>query len=282
MDKEVFIRDERLQSLNGRVIFLDQEVNARDQRIISQEKALQELNNELISRSEQSSILETKLKTRDHEALNLNNRLAGLHSEIESKNEAICKQEQAMISIKNTIAAIYDSETYRLIVKPVLWPLFSFVKRMIGLPRSLLKKPINKPAGKKTVFIAQAHLKNAEPRPGERCEYFVKLVNRSFSKEKAKLLIDIWPYEFRAHPERHYFYSAINLELMPRGLVELDIFYEWGEKMEFFVGDKEMKPADYWRGDMKIGRELYAMYIDVLSDQGELMDRQEFLINVKE
>ena len=115
----------------------------------------------------------------------------------------------------------------------------------------------------------------------EKSEYFLKLINKGFKKEKVRLLVDIWPYEFRSHPERHYFYSAIDIDMQPRSSVEFKIFYDWESEMVFLIDGKEARSVDWWRGNMK-NAEMYLMYVNVSDSQDKTIDEAKFLQRMKE
>ncbi len=111
-------------------------------------------------------------------------------------------------------------------------------------------------------------------------EYFIKLVHNGFKNETAKLVIDIWPYQNRRHPERHFAYFATEITLKARDSVMVKLIYDWEKNATILMGDSKKQLADFWRGPMK-QFELYTLDALIYSTDDRRIDSLNILQRLK-
>ena len=233
--------------LEKRTTDIQQQLQARDKQIVSL--------NELIQvRDKQIQSQDTGLRIRD-EQINIKNRT------ITEKTDEIYK--------------IYNSETYRLIVRPIIWPCLSFVKKIKGVFLVLFNaasfisrnhRVKNKDTG---ICVASLYAKNAIAKYMQDNEYFIKLVNNKYTEDKITLVIDIWPYHNSYHPQRHFANFSIELTINPKNSKLIKMIYNWEKDVVFFVNNHEVNLNAFWRGEMK-SFELYLVFAYISNLEGEI------------
>jgi len=223
--------------------------------------------------------IKTLRETLEWHAQQLNSRLAELticeNDRDRYKKEGDAKVTERDIIIgrqKDEIERIYNSETYRLIARPIIWPMFSVAKKVKALlSLNIVPRSTNNFKGDIGISIAYLSAESITARYLQDNRYTVKLVNRSHSPREVKLLLDFWPSQNRYHPQRHYaFYSAV-VRLPEKESIEITFTYDWDKKAAFYAGLLELEKVDSWRGSMR-SPELYQIYAYIYGwkDGGEL------------
>jgi len=250
---EILTKDAALQSLD--VKYADQQ-----QTVEELEKKIKAQANEILAKDAALQVLEAKYTDQQQAARILEDKIRDKDAQIVTNKEIIEKKEQRILELSLAISQIYESGIYCYFIKPLVWPMLSFVKNASNLFNNKYKgiPDLQKKYKKPSIFIAQFYSKNAKVFCASENVYYIKLVNKQFSEEKVKIMVDIWPYRNRRHPERHFAYFMIEVTLKPRGMSLLKVIYNWDKKVESFVGDHKQTILDFWRGTLD-SSEFYAI-----------------------
>ena len=301
----------RLEVQKEKIQHLDKEIQGRTQFTQGQEQRIQEqqnlinqrnqelanLNNELQSReehlkSETQAVRErdtklndftVRLEDRSRQIMNLENDIAGLDNTLKRKAEQSIRQDAAIAEMNSKISAIYNSHTYRFIVRPIIWPSVRFAKAIVKIFKWQPKEGSSKrklTKEKQEVYIAQACSKNAQVAYGQQNEYSLKLTNKGFREEEVRAHVDIWPYKLRSHPDRHYAFFVTKVSIPPLGSTTIKILYDWETQMVFFSNGNRLEIIDSWRGNME-KEQLYIMEFLVATSENERLGKLEILQRVK-
>ena len=286
-DKCINEKDKQLNDLNiavrtqeGELRRLEEEVKARDKQITAKHEVINAKDVCINEKDKQLNDLNATIKKQGDDLKQLDEknqsqsiRLEEFGNELILKEGQLKSQKEVIIKKNSEISAIYNSETYRLFVRPVAWPIFSSVKSVFQL---FSRKAVQGKINKNNISIAFLHSKIATAKYLQENEYSVKIINTGFREEKTKLLIDIWPYGERSHPQRHYAYFAIDISVSPRDAIVAKILYDWEKKMSFFVNGEEKQIVGQWRGELarediyliqallKDGQDKYISRLDIL------------------
>ncbi len=195
----------------------------------------------------------------------------------------VCKDEQINclnqeLKLKGQeISDIYDSQSYRLIVKPIIWPVLSFIKRISGLVKRTYSKIMlkNFSLEKTGVCISRFYANGIEATYAGENDYFVRLINKNFKEKKIKILIDIWPYTNRFHPKRHFCYFDTQVLIKSMCSLDIKVSYDWETQAKFFVNGQEL-PSNIWRGVMA-DAELYMVELVIYDLRNHILDRLSIL-----
>ena len=250
---KILTKDAALQSLD--VKYADQQ-----QTVEELEKKIKAQANEILAKDAALQVLEAKYTDQQQAARILEDKIRDKDAQIVTNKEIIEKKEQRILELSLAISQIYESGIYCYFIKPLVWPMLSFVKNASNLFNNKYKgiPDLQKKYKKPSIFIAQFYSKNAKVFCASENVYYIKLVNKQFSEEKVKIMVDIWPYRNRRHPERHFAYFMIEVTLKPRGMSLLKVIYNWDKKVESFVGDHKQTILDFWRGTLD-SSEFYAI-----------------------
>ena len=215
--------------------------------------------------------------------MNLENDIAGLDNTLKRKAEQSIRQDAAIAEMNSKISAIYNSHTYRFIVRPIIWPSVRFAKAIVKIFKWQPKEGSSKrklTKEKQEVYIAQACSKNAQVAYGQQNEYSLKLTNKGFREEEVRAHVDIWPYKLRSHPDRHYAFFVTKVSIPPLGSTTIKILYDWETQMVFFSNGNRLEIIDSWRGNME-KEQLYIMEFLVATSENERLGKLEILQRVK-
>ena len=72
------------------------------------------------------------------------------------------------------------------------------------------------------------------------------------------LMIDIWPYKDRFHPQRHYAYISTEIMLKSKSATEVTLVYDWNDKLTLLVNGQGQPHKDFWLGTMRT-QEIYTI-----------------------
>jgi hypothetical protein len=118
------------------------------------------------------------------------------------------------------------------------------------------------------ISIARLSAKNTIAKYLQNNEYIIKLVNNDFKEKKVRLVMDIWPYKNRIHPERHFAYFVIETVVKPKNSNSIKIVYDWDKNIHIFEDNRERQLFDFWRSGMK-NPELYILKAHVRNLEGK-------------
>lgn len=200
--------------------------------------------------------------------------ISDLSLKLEQSNNAARDLETRIRQQKAEIDRIYDSETYRLIVRPVIWPMFSFVKKIRSLVRVGAGPTVKRSKRGGGVSIAHLSAPVITARYLRDNQYMIKLVNTSTAPQEVKLFMDFWPSQNRYHPQRHYGFFSAMVCLPAKESVDITFTYDWDAKAVFRAGFLQLEKVDSWRGEMR-SPELYQVhaYLYAKEDGRELDDK---------
>ena len=259
--------EEKIKAQANKILTKDAALQSLDAKYTDQQQAIGELEkkikaqaNEILAKDAALQVLEAKYTDQQQAARILEDKIRDKDAQIVTNKEIIEKKEQRILELSLAISQIYESGIYCYFIKPLVWPMLSFVKNASNLFNNKYKgiPDLQKKYKKPSIFIAQFYSKNAKVFCASENVYYIKLVNKQFSEEKVKIMVDIWPYRNRRHPERHFAYFMIEVTLKPRGMSLLKVIYNWDKKVESFVGDHKQTILDFWRGTLD-SSEFYAI-----------------------
>ncbi len=239
---------------------MDEEIRESQQIIAAQERQINALAAKIANQEEQINYLNQELKLKDQQIL--------------ARGETIQEMEQQ-------ISNIYDSQAYRFVVKPFIWPLFSLIKRIGDSFKIIYSKLslMNFSFEKIGICISRFYANGMEAVYKRENEYFVRLGNKNFKEKKVKILIDIWPYTNRSHPKRHFCYFDTQVLIKPMCSLDIKAIYDWETQAKFFVNGQEW-PLNIWRGVM-VDAELYMVELVVYDLRNHILDRLSILQRLK-
>lgn len=239
---------------------------------------LVELGRKTDNLKQEIAIIEEKNKAQSNEIIAKDSQLHSLNAKIKIMEKDIENKEKRILQLSQEILNIYESETYRLIVKPFIWPVFFSVKNTTRLFRHAHKifTTLSKKQNKSIVSIAQFYSKSVKVSSSSKNEYYIKLVNTQFKAEKIKLIIDIWPHFNRNHPERHFAYFAIEVMLNPRSMSLIKITYDWDKDVECFIDNHKQPIIDFWRGTLN-SSEFYAINAHIYNLNSAMLDESSMV-----
>jgi len=277
--KEMKLRDTKLEKRSLQIAELSRSIQEKDQLNQSQLKEMKLRDTELEKRSLQIAELSRSIQEKDQlnqsqfkEMKLINEQLLSRAQEIKIKDGQINEKERIIIEKTAEIAKFYNSQTYRLLVKPIIWPVLSFLKKIKRLfwtlPNILF---FGKKKEKDTnVCIAQFYAKNYIAKFLQANKYTIKIANKGFKEEKVKLTVDIYPYQNASHPHRHFSYFAIEIIIKPRDYCLLEMSYDWGRNMIFVekISKEKKELIHFWRGTL-VEPELYLLFAIISNEQGD-------------
>jgi GT2 family glycosyltransferase len=252
---------------NEKLVNLENDIKSLNELLSAKERELKNYLEELKNQREQIKSLENQvlfenknkqeIVARYEEELNIHKEhMKELQDKYDSK---IAYYDKQVRNLNDELQRIYTSETYRFFVKPVIWPLLTFMKGIKGAVSHLdffsslrLKNRAMGPS------IAQFYSSNTEAHQKQKNEYFIKLYNKEFKTKRIKITLDIWPTTNQSHPHRHFAYFAIDVVLNPLETNLVKFEYDWDTKIRSFCNDKEVPVADFWRGSLNTPS-LYAV-----------------------
>lgn len=208
-------------------------------------------------------------------------RIHCLNQELKLKARQILTRDETIQTMEQEISKIYNSQVYRFIVKPIIWPVLSFIKKTGGSFKILYNKlkflelSFEKPA----ICISRFYANCMEAVYKGENEYFIRLINKNFKEKKVKILIDIWPYMNRSHPKRHFCYFDAQVLIKTMHPLDIKINYDWETQAKFFVDGQE-EAFNIWRGVMA-DAELYMVELFVYDLEKHILDRISILQRLK-
>ncbi len=280
---ELKIRDEQskashdtIESTQQRLKIIDKQIATLDELIRTRDKQIATLDELIRTRDKQIATLDELIRTKDSQIQNQLTELQIRDEQIRDKNRIIAEKTDEILKI-------YNSKTYRLIVKPIIWPCFSFAKKVKKIfsalchPSSFLlgNRPLkHKDTG---ICVASLYAKNAMAKHMKDNEYFIKIINNQYTQEKVILVIDIWPYHNSYHPQRHFANFSIELTINPINSKFIKMIYNWDKNLGFFVNNHEVELKDFWRGEMK-SLELYLVFAYIRNLEGKMIGNRTSIL----
>jgi GT2 family glycosyltransferase len=288
LEKSIAMLDEYRQhclrvELENRTADFQQQLREKDNQMNNLLAELKIRDGQLREKDNQMNNLLAELKIRDGQLREKDNQMNNLLAELKIRDEQIHIKNIEIAEKTEEVSKIYNSETYRLIVRPIIWPCLSFMKKI----RRIILVPLNavffifSNLGIKNndidICVASFYAKNAIAKYMQDNEYFIKIVNNKYREDKFHLVIDIWPYNNSYHPQRHFANFSIELIIEPRNFKLIKLIYNWEQKAVFFINNNEVRLHDFWRGDME-SFELYLISIYIRSLEGKILyDRLNIL-----
>lgn len=280
-----FKADLRIQE--DRIKKLDEERKAGEAHLRSREKEIEERDRQIGVFKEKVNKQEMVIREQDAAVRERDTVIRRLDKDNTSQKEELAKKEQeisrqeGIVAEKNTeISLIYNSETYRWLVRPFIWPVFSFIKSLNRPLRFFSKKDIRRKVDQSRVSIAQLYSKTTTAEYLKKNEYVVKLINSGFSQERLRLLIDIWPYSDRRHPERHYAYFGTEFTVEARSTILFDLIYDWEKDVCFLVDNEKKQTIDFWRSKLR-DFEPYEIRAVLYNLEGRVVDEIAIIQELK-
>ena len=265
----------KIAILQEKLLNLLQELKSKNSEIESQKTMIVFKNDLLSTKDKQIHSCEEEIKKCEE----LLNKERGI---VQSQVSQIQEKDKIIIQKTEELARIFNSEIFRYFVKPIVWPLLRFIKKIrftliqlaqIEITPNRKKTIINKKANK-NILIAQTLAKSSIAKHGFDNEYLIKIFNRSITPRKFRLVIDIWPHENRKHPERHfsYFSTELSLDMLSDDTVKLT--YDWNKKITFHFTKKNEpgKITDFWKGNL-LSSELYDFQVLIFDKDNVIIDR---------
>jgi hypothetical protein len=269
LKEDIEAKDRFIKELLSKIAMLEERVSSLSVVITNKDEEIYARNKELLGEDAQIGSL-TADKVASNEQINK------LKNEAAARNEQISVMNTEMLKKDSEISNIYNSETYRFLIKPFIWPLLSFVKAMIKPVHIICRK--DKPAiNKSDIYIAQLFAKNLNAKHRQNNEYAVKIFNNKVKEETIRLVIDIWPHKDQSHPARHYCYFAIEFPVRAKNAVMLQVIYDWEKNAEIYIGDKREEIKDFWRGTL-VSSGLYVVNACLYENtRGKIIDKLEIM-----
>jgi len=265
----------KIAILQEKLLNLLQELKSKNSEIESQKTMIVFKNDLLSTKDKQIHSCEEEIKKCEE----LLNKERGI---VQSQVSQIQEKDKIIIQKTEELARIFNSEIFRYFVKPIVWPLLRFIKKIrftliqlaqIEITPNRKKTIINKKANK-NILIAQTLAKSSIAKHGFDNEYLIKIFNRSITPRKFRLVVDIWPHENRKHPERHfsYFSTELSLDMLSDDTVKLT--YDWNKKITFHFTKKNEpgKITDFWKGNL-LSSELYDFQVLIFDKDNVIIDR---------
>ena len=291
LNKEIVARSEQLQNAHKELAAEQGQVGELLIAIRVYEERMSKIKEQLASKETALNIKETEIANYLRHTNNLNAEIGIREEKLKAHVEALrMKDEQirtkdALIEQKSReIAEIFSSDTYRFIVRPIVWPLFSFIKRVKKALKRFLNPMfilVNKTKPKETsVCVAQFYATQPIARYRQKNEYMAKLFNKSFKEEKILFIIDVWPYRDPSHPQRHYSGFAIDVLIRPMSAMNIKFIYDWENAGSFFVDGKEIALKHAWCGP-KLDDDLYQLVARINKTEDEMLHCLTILQSLK-
>ncbi len=288
LTKMIGSKDEQIKNQDGQLRSFQQVISVQDQHINDLTKMIGSKNEQIEGQDVQLRNFQQVVFAKDRQINELAARIANqeeqvnyLNQELKLKGQQILTRDEAIQAMEQEISKIYDSQSYRFIVKPFIWPLFSFFKTMGSSFNMLYSKLrlMNFSLEKTGICISRFYANGIEAVYRGGNEYFVRLINKNYKEKKVRILIDIWPYINRSHPKRHFCYFDTQVLIMPRYSLDIKLNYDWEMEAKFYVNGKESL-SDIWRGVM-INTELYMVELFVYDLGNHILDRVSILQRLK-
>jgi len=275
LKNSIYSSEKKISDLGERLKEYENQLNAQQSELKIWQDRLSSFNEVSKVKDGQLKSQQERIEAAEKELQSRGNRLNSLDSKIKEYENQLNAQQSELKIWQDRLSNVYNSETYRFFVKPLIWPAFTFIKKIITSGDLFAKfgsrKPIKDNAVGCKVCVSQFSAKNIIVKYKHKNEYLLKLTNSSFSEEKAKVIIDIWPKMHRAHPHRHFVFFVFDVTLQPRSLVSVKLFYDWGKEVEVLIGQNSIKLLDFWRGAL-LNRESYEMSAAIIGDDNTVLN----------
>jgi len=253
-----------------------EQLSVKQNMLIEKEQYANSLNKEIFIREEQLRSKHQQIQERDQHINYLNEQIRLRDSQLNSKDALISQKTSEILNI-------YNSRTYRIFVKPLIWPIFEIIKKIkeklqkLNKPLKLKKITKNKISLKQPdVCISKFSAQSMEARHMQKNEYSVRVFNKAFKEAKIVLAVDFWPHISPSHPQRHYACIAIEFNIGPRSSSAVQIFYNWENNAEFFIDNKKMDIKYFWKGPILDDR-LYRIDAHLRNSENKVIDSQDIL-----
>jgi len=288
----------QISSQQEAILQKDQEISSFTSNINELSSQLESLNSQLQNLREQLDSQQGVISIKEEQISSQHKAIADFKSNVENlreqldiqqgvisvKEKQINSQYEAILQKDREIAKIFTSQTYRFIVRPIIWPFFSLIKKIMRVfkIKVILSAPKRGRRGFLEVGISELSTRGVTAKYRRKNEYRIKLSNTGFKKKEVKLVVDIWPHHNSHHPQRHFAYFAVKLVLQPRSsdIVKLD--YDWERDAKFYFGDAEspIEKIDFWRGQMKT-MGMYLLYATLYNVGEKELDRSDQIDEMK-
>jgi GT2 family glycosyltransferase len=281
----------QLESKDSQLQSVLTELKARNDEIISGQQALGSARQQLEAKDSRLLSILAELKAREDQILTgqsilggvqqelqaRDSRIEALLAELKARDEQISDGDKAVGEKTDEISRIYNSQTYRFIVRPLIWPSLDLAKSIIRL-FFRLSRPIRHILGgfkkeDKGIFIASFTAENAIAKYLKENVYQIKLFNNEYKERKVNLIVNICPYHNSYHPQRHFAYYVIEAAIAPRNYLMVKMIYNWDKNPVFLINGSEVPLNDHWRGQMK-SFEPYLICAYTKSLEGEMQGGQ--------
>jgi len=243
-----------LQSIREQFSAQQARLSEKEKEIGNQQQAIAERDLQLNSQQGTIAKNEQQLQFRQ-EAIGARDRKLSVQEGVISEKEKQISSQQNIIAMREEeIAKIFQSKTYRFIVRPLIWPAFSLVKKfnLLRIIRMLPTK-INR-----KIFVSRLLAESSEAAYLRENKYLIKIINKESQDAKVTLMFDIWPYKDRYHPQRHFAYLSTEITLKAKSATEVTLIYDWNDKFVFLANGHGLPHKDFWLGTMRT-IEMYAM-----------------------
>ena len=244
-DEEIRVQQKEIQAQNVQVESLFSELKIKDSQI----KGRQEL---IAALEKEAQAKDVQFKTRQE-------LIAALEKEAQAK-EGQLRIKERLISEKNEeLSQIYNSEAHRFFVRPVIWPLFSFIKSV----KRIFSPPFKYSQNLCLAYFS-AQSKTARYRSPNR--YNIKITNASAKEEAVKFRVEI------GLDKAVWVYFAKNLVVPPLCSTKVVFTYDWQERISCCVNGEETGP-DEFSGNSPHPAGYYSLSALLYDGKGGQIDR---------
>ena len=204
-------------------------------------------------------------------------RIEETNAQLRNKDKQLKEKDAVILTKESEISKIYNSETYRLFVRPLVWPTILFIKNIIKYCKLFVNKitfNFFERAGlkKEGIHIAQVYASDVCVSRGKMNEYDLKIINMAFRNKKATLTVDIRPYDNPASSQRHYAHFSTELAVRSRSELILKLRYDWEKAAQFTTAEGELEIADLWRGNIEKSG-LYIVNVEIKNQKNTVLDK---------
>jgi len=304
--KEEFLRKKELEAaqLNAQLSEIKNSSLGRDKQLSQNEAELLALNSNLKEMISQLAKKDSRINSQELEIQfqkrtlqQSNDDIKRLNAQLDELSGALLQKERCLREMEDIISGnnikiktlekkikeIFDSETYRIIFRPLVWPFLNFckatvatfvnfvsgIKNSISVTRQIIKSLFPE----KHIFcIAKFSASEVFSRYGRNNTYFIKVTNNLPEEKTVRVGIDIYQRHNEVHPDGHYAYFLTEINFSSRQSVLVRVDYDWEQKVKFYVLDKVLDASVFWRDGLR--REcIYCLYAVIYDQDNKLIDK---------
>lgn len=261
-ERERYIK-ERDKSINER----DAIIQERDKIIQHRDNIIKDKDNKIKEYDNEANNLKIQIQEKTKENISLQNIVRDNEQIIRDKNDIIDTKEAQINGLdseikrlENTIYEIRNCETYRYVMRPVIF-IITVVKKIIS---KITFKKRNKNVGENKICMAYFNAKDIAAKYRKNNQYILKLTNDLFDDFFCRVKIEI------KHEQESYGFFVGELQLLAKTSQEIIITTDWNNNASFF-NDKEIKPQEIWAKKLDQSR-YYNINATVEDKNGNIID----------